>query len=537
MKRWLLILALVAVVAVPFLLRPRQTALARADHTVVIITPHNEALRHEFERGFQDWYRRKTSQTVAIDWRVIGGTSEIARYLESEYVASFQNYWTNKLGRPWSTDVQAAVANGRLPQDASPATREARAAFLASNVSCGIDVFFGGGSYDFIRQADAGRLVDSGLLQLHPDWFGDQVIPQSYTGEIYWDKQGLWLGCVLSSYGMVYNLDALARLGFTDPPHEWTDLQDPRYQGELALSDPTKSSSMAKAFENIIQQQIHEEWARLARATGRPRAELENEAIRRGWDNGLRVLQRLGANARYFTDTSQKPPIDVMQGNSAVGICIDFYGREQEQSVEERSGRKRLGYFSPPDGTVLSPDPIALLRGAADRAAAVAFIEYVLSMEGQKLWNLKPGTPGGPSRYALRRLPIRRDFYEEKEFLPYRSDPDVNPYAGKSPLIYNPAWTGGVFREMAFVIRVMCLDTHQELAAAWREINRAGRPAAALAVLDDLSAVSYDQVRDRIRPVLNSKNKVDEIRLARELGDQFRRQYLHALAIARDTQR
>ena len=42
---------------------------------------------------------------VAIDWRVIGGTSEIARFLEGEYVASFKAIiWTGKTGkREWST--------------------------------------------------------------------------------------------------------------------------------------------------------------------------------------------------------------------------------------------------------------------------------------------------------------------------------------------------------------------------------------------------------------------------------------------------
>jgi ABC-type Fe3+ transport system substrate-binding protein len=536
MKRAILVLALVAVLAVPFLLRPKQTTLEQADHTVVVITPHNEAIRWEFTRGFQQWYRQKTGQTVAIDWRVIGGTSEIARFLESEYISSFENYWTRKLGKPWSIDVQGAFANGRLAKDAPAVAQEARAAFLASDVTCGIDVFFGGGSFDFARQAEAGRLVDSGVMKLHPDWFEAAVIPQSFTGQPYWDRQGRWVGAVLSNYGMIYNFDALARLKVPEPPRRWDDLQDPRLIGEVALCDPTKSSSIAQAFENVIQEQIYREWNRLVAETGRPRAELEKEAVARGWENGLRLLQRIGANARYFTDSSQKPPIDVQQGNSAVGMCIDFYGRAEEQSARERSGRARLGYFSPPAGTVISCDPIALLRGAPDRAAALAFIEYCLSMDGQKLWNFRPGTPGGTRRYALRRLPIRRDFYAEEKFKPDRSDPEINPYAEANPLVYNAAWTGGIFREMAFVIRVMCQDTHPDLVEAWRDIIKAGMPADALAAMGDLTAVSYDQMNGRIKQALNSKNKVDEVRLARELAGTFRQQYRRAAELARSHQ-
>lgn len=534
MKRALIILALVTVVALPFALRTKQTTIGKADDTVVIITPHNEAIRYEYSQGFAEWWRARTGRTVQVDWRVIGGTSEITRFLESEYVSSFQNYWTKTLGKPWSLDVQAAFTNHRLAKDAPAIAQEARQAFLASNVSCGIDLFFGGGSFDFIRQANAGRIVDSGLLRNHPDWFNERVIPAEFTGEPYLDKQGRWLGAVLSSYGMLYNFDSLRRLGVEHPPRQWEDIAHPAYEGEVALCDPTKSSSIAKAFENVIQQQIYLEWARLERETGRPRRELETQAVRAGWERGLGVLQRIGANARYFTDSSQKPPIDVLHGNSAVGMCIDFYGRYQEESASQRSGEKRLGYFSPPDGTVLSPDPIALMRGAPNRDVAVAFMEYVLSMDGQKLWNFKVGTPGGPKRFALRRLPIRRDFYEHQEWKALRSDPEVSPYEGENPLIYNPAWTSGeTFRAMAFVIRVMALDTHPELVKAWREIIAAGMPPEALAEMSNLSSVSYDNVQGRIRQALTSKNKVDEITMANELANGFRRQYERAAEIAR----
>ena len=535
MKKALLLFALAAVITLPFLLRPKQAALAAADDTLVIITPHNEAIRYEYAQGFRDWYQRKTGRTVSVDWRVIGGTSEINRFIDSEYTASFQNFWTNTLHREWSNAVLNAYANPRLTPAASPAddTIElaARRAFLASDVGCGIDLFFGGGSIDYIKHADAGRLIDSGILQLHPEWFGESVIPQSFTGEPYWDRQGRWVGDVLSSYGIIYNRDVLRRLGIAHEPRAWADLQDPRLQGQVALCDPTKSSSIAKAFDNLIQQQIYLQWDALAAATKRDRAALESQALREGWERGLRMVQRIGANARYFTDTSQKTPIDVAQGNAAAGMCIDFYGRNQDD-FPGLDGGKRLGYYSPIGGTVLSSDPMAVMRGAKHRAVAVAFIEYALSMEGQLLWNYRLGTPGGPQRYELRRMPIRRDFYTaERDAL--RTDPDDAPYDAPQQLIYQPAWTSSIVREMAFVIRVMCQDTHPELVEAWKEIIRAGLPADALAVMSDVSVVSYDAMNGRIKQALNSKNKVDEIRLAHELADHFRQQYLRAAELAR----
>lgn len=110
----------------------------------------------------------------------------------------------------------------------------------------------------------------------------------------------------------------------------------------------------------------------------------------------------------------------------------------------------------------------------------------------------------------------------------------MNPYAGTNPLVYNGAWTGGDnFRAMAFVIRVMCLDTHPELVAAWKELIRAGLPPEAIAAMSDMSVVAYPQLKARIIPALTSKNKVDEIRLANELAGQFRAQYARAAELAR----
>ncbi len=454
LKRAVIILTLVATVALPFLLRPKKAGQERSDDTLVLVGPHNEAIRHEYTQGFRTWYRAHTGRTVALDWRVLGGTSEIARFMEGEYTAAFQNLWTRKLGKEWSTEVKAGFQNPKLAADAPAAAQEARATFMASEAGCGIDLFFGGGTYDFDKQAKAGRIVDSGILQKHPEWFVDDVIPQRFAGEEYWDKEGRWVGCVLSAYGIIFNRDSLRRLGIEREPAQWSDLKDPRLMGEVALCDPTKSGSIAKAFENVIQQQMQRRLRALEaeNPTGDVKTR-EAQAVREGWIEGLRLMQIVGANARYFTDTSQKPPIDVAAGNCAVGMCIDFYGRQQEEAVRRRDGSERIGYVSPVGGSVSSVDPIALLRGAKNKGPALAFIEFVMSLEGQKLWNLKPGTPGGPERFALRRLPVRRDFYAEPKWRALRSDPGAEPFTQKDQLVYRNEWTGRIFQEMSVSAR------------------------------------------------------------------------------------
>jgi ABC-type Fe3+ transport system substrate-binding protein len=536
MKRFLILLALAAVVAVPFLLRPKQRAAERADDTLVVITPHNEAIRHEFEVGFKKWYRERTGRSVALDWRVVGGTSDITRFLTSEFVAAFRNHWTNERRRKWSAQVEAGFANARLADDAPEEAKEARAEFLASKVGCGIDVFFGGGAYDFIRHAEAGRLVRMRVMDEHREWFRDDAIPETFDGGQFWDREGRWAGNVLASYGILYNRDALARLGLDGPPREWSDLTDPRYVGEIAVADPTKSGSIAVVFEYIVQQQMERRWRALrVAADGRSAKELEAQAVREGWLAGLRVIQLIGANARYFTDSSQKPPIDVAQGDCAAGLCIDFYGRSQaEVTANREGGESRLGFVTLHEGSASSVDPIGILRGAPHREVAERFVEFTLSMDGQKLWNFRPGTPGGPVQFALRRLPVRRDFYAHADWKQWRSDPEADPYDETDQLVYRPEWTERLYRELAFITRVMALDTHPELVRAWRAVNAAPEPARgrALEALQEMSAVTYERTEGEITRALTSRDKVDELVLARELAGWFRRNYARAEALA-----
>ncbi len=242
---------------------------------------------------------------------------------------------------------------------------------------------------------------------------------------------------------------------------------------------------------------------------------------------------KASANARYFTDSAGKVPMDVALGDAALGMCIDFYGRYQSEAVKFGNAPSRLGYFTPVGGSSVGVDPIGLLRGAPNPEVAETFIEFVLSLEGQKLWNFKVGAPGGPVRYALRRLPIRKELYEP-QYAKYRSDPDAFPYEEAKYFTYHPDWTGALFSPLRFIIRVMSLDAHDEQAAAWKAIIEAGFPPAALEKFTDVSAVSYDRALEVIRPTLKDPDRLKEVQLAKQLGDHFRQQYREAKQLAEE---
>lgn len=532
-KNIALLVALLVVLIVPFLLQKKGESILNPDGRVIVITPHNEAIRYEFGQAFREFYREETGKDIIVDWRVIGGTSEIVRKVEGDYLNAFKNYWIEQEGRDWTQEIQNAFFNRRIELDDTPQDdtlpEQARRLFLDSEVGCGLDVFFGGGSYDFIRQSEAGSLVSFDLLGDHPDWFDEDSLPQSFAGEPYWDEEGRWFGAVLSTFGIIYNLDGLQRVGYEGTPQAWRDLADPRFYGEVALADPTKSGSITKAFEMIVQQEMQDLEKQLL-ARGVDPSTAEEQAIREGWANGMELILMIAANARYFTDSSTKPPLDVSQGDCIVGMSIDFYGRQQAEFNQIRSGSERFEYVAPKGGTTVSVDPIGLFRGAPNREYAEAFIEFVLSTEGQRLWNFEPGSPGGPVQYALRRAPARKEIYS-REFLEYRSDPGVNDYESAGEFIYRPEWTASLFSPLRYIIRVTMIDPHLELTRAWkaiieaREAGRHDQADAALKILTDLSAITYDQASGPINETLRSRNKIEEVRLSKDLANAFRAQY------------
>lgn len=519
MRKAITIIAVTAgIVVLPFLFRPpsEATRWRAGDPELVVVSPHNEAIRDEFGRAFSVWHEAQYGRPVKVEWRVIGGTTEIMRYLASEYAAAFRAWWK---ARPavWPAGGEGVMFDTRLDAAVTgqDPRRQLHAGFRSQDDAAAfgarIDLFFGGGAYDHGKAAAMGMTVPPWPAGgAPPDTLvrddGLVLIPEGQGGEVW--RTDTFFGTALSAFGICVNLDRMADLGITNAPRRWRDLTDPAWVGHLAVADPTKSGSIAKAFEMIIHEQCHlaveragfadgdvavfEEALRRARWAGGALPEgipaAYQAAVEAGWLEGVRLVQRMAANARYFTDSASMIPVDVGMGNAAAGLVIDFYGRFEAEATRPARGASRLIYLTPQGGSSVSADPISLLRGAPNRETAVRFMAFVLGAEGQKLWTYRPGTPGGPVRYALRRLPIRRDFYpgDTGSRATFQSafssddlgDPAINPYAIAGRFVYHPRWTARHFNAQRNLIRAMGIDAGEELQRAWRAILAAGGPQA-----------------------------------------------------------
>ena len=57
-----------------------------AESRVILISPHNEAIRYEFGRGFDEWHRKRFGEGATVEWRDAGGTADALRFVQSEFV-------------------------------------------------------------------------------------------------------------------------------------------------------------------------------------------------------------------------------------------------------------------------------------------------------------------------------------------------------------------------------------------------------------------------------------------------------------------
>ena len=377
----------------------------------------------------------------------------------------------------------------------------------------------GGGVYDLARQAARGYAVDAQVKSRHPEYFTDAVMPAQYGGGALYDEKGRYYSVVLSTFGICVNLDRIRELGIAAPPQKWSDLADPRYFGTLTSADPTKSGSVTKGFEIIIQQCMSE--------AGDPAV---------GWENGLNLIKRILGNCRNIGDNAGAIVHDVGAGDSAAGIAIDTYALSQIEYQKENSGGvSRLEYITPRGGTSVSGDPIQLLRGAPHPEIAKEFIDFLLSDAGQKLHCYRPGTPGGPKRYALNRPPVRCDIYDEN-YQKYAFRADYNPYVSGADFVYRPEWTGRYYQLIRQLIKVIMLDCHPELVAAWKAIIQAGGPEKVPEAMREFNFLpfAYRQAAAAAQSMVIHPgwDAVQVAQILRNWSDAARRSYIRAKRLA-----
>ncbi len=302
----------------------------------------------------------------------------------------------------------------------------------------GIDLFFGGGSEPFYALASKGLLVP-----YEPPAEILEGIPKTAMGVELYDTSKGWFGSCLASFGILQNrrVQTMAHLPSVT---RWDQLADPRLLGWVGAGDPRNSGAMNNMYESILQAY--------------------------GWERGWALLTQIAGNVRQFDRFASVTAKETALGQVASSFCIDYYGFTQIGAT----GGTNLELVLPTDFTTVSPDGVAILRGAPHPETSARFINFVLSEAGQKLWYLPVGQPGGPVRHSLDRLPIRPSLYSLAKGSTHIN---VQPFEIQQSFHFDAQ----LARKRREIIRSLfgsvIIDNHRELVRAWRSIASHGRPA------------------------------------------------------------
>ena len=248
------------------------------------------------------------------------------------------------------------------------------------------------------------------------------------------DPAGFYAGFAASGYGIMYNTRYL-RANDLPPPKEWEDLKKPIYHGHVGISAPSRSGTTHLTVETILQGE--------------------------GWDKGWATLLELGGNLVQVSDRSFGVPDAVNSGQYGIGIVIDFFGLSAKAS----------GFpvdFVYPTVTTIVPANVGIIANAKNQRAAEAFVDYLLSDEGQQIL-LDP---------KIQRLPVRQTTYD-KAPAGY-----PNPFKDAklgAQINFNADLSEGRYELLNSLFDRLITFRLKELNAAWKAIHEAEKKLGASA--------------------------------------------------------
>lgn len=217
-----------------------------------------------------------------------------------------------------------------------------------------------------VFQATTGKVM-ARLAAEAANPIADVVISASWDTATQFDSEGLLLDYTSPNAATVpdflkaddYVAQGISALAIawntnsgTPEPSDWSDLTKPEYKDLVTMPDPASSGS---AYELV---------SALTAAPGI------------GWE----LFEGLAENDMIVPGANAEALNPVLQGAKAV-----VFGAVDYQSFDQIDNGESIKVIFPTTGTVIAPRPMMILKSSEHQDAAKAFIDYVLSEDGQAI--------------------------------------------------------------------------------------------------------------------------------------------------------
>jgi iron(III) transport system substrate-binding protein len=189
------------------------------------------------------------------------------------------------------------------------------------------------------------------------------------------DPEKHWFATKLITTGIVYH-DAAPFV-----PTAWADLLRPEAKGQIAMPSPLSSGAALIHLESLI--------ANLPQGWGYYEGLAANDALAEGGNGG--VLKAVAGGEKLY------------------GMIVDF------MPIREKAKGAPVTFVFPDEGVSAVTEPVAILKSATNVEAAKAFVDFLLSEEGQELAAAQGYVPADPSVAAPEGYPAR----DKIEVLPF----------------------------------------------------------------------------------------------------------------------
>ena len=195
---------------------------------------------------------------------------------------------------------------------------------------------------DVLLIADAASmeaLKRDGRLLAYPEAKTAGLAPGSF------DPDKTYFGSKLITTGIAVNASAKNR------PASWADLAKPEYKGQIAMPSPLYSGAAA-----------------IMLGTMTARSDL-------GWT----FFEKLKAADAVAVRGNGAVLTAVANGEKPYGVLVDF------MAFNAKAKGSPVDFVFPAEGLPAVTEPVAILKTTQNPAAAKAFVDFILSDEGQKL--------------------------------------------------------------------------------------------------------------------------------------------------------